>query len=298
MASYQNYLLPNSIEEALQAMSLAPAGSRFIAGGTDLLLDIQQGRQRRVDTLVDVTRVREMLCLDEREGALFIGASVPLNQVVAASLVRTHTQGLNEAAGLIGGPQVRNSATLGGNVAHALPAADGTIALHALGARAQVASPNGVRSVDIHELFLGPGQSALDPQRDLLVGFLVPLVANETGSAFRRVMRPQGVALPILNMAIWLRREGDRLEDIRIAVGPGGPVPMRAKLAEERMRGELLSPGLLERGMEAILTEAAFRSSAYRSGADYRKHLTRVLFNDTFQSAWRRAAADDPALIS
>jgi carbon-monoxide dehydrogenase medium subunit len=131
----------------------------------------------------------------------------------------------------------------------------------------------------------------------LLVGFLLPLVKHEEGSAFRRVMRPQGVALPILNMAIWLCRDGDRLVEIHIALGPGGPVPMRASLAEERMRGELVSPGLLESGMEAILAEARFRSSAYRSGVDYRKHLTRVLFNETFQSAWRRAAANDLAPI-
>jgi carbon-monoxide dehydrogenase medium subunit len=289
MAIYKNYLLPNTIEEALQLMNAAPADSRYIAGGTDLLLDLQQGRLRPVDTLVDITRIAELASIEVRDGLLAIGAAVPLNQVVADQLVCMNAQALSEAAGLIGGPQVRNSATLGGNVAHALPAADGTIALSALGAQARVVSPNGIRTVEMKDLFLGPGRSALDPRQDLLTGFLLPLRKTGEASAFRRVMRPQGVALPILNAAVWLRRDGDRIAEIRIAIGPGGPVPLRATQAEAALTGQAVSPGLLEAGLGEILAQARFRSSAYRSGSDYRRHLTRVVFEEAFQAAWGRA---------
>jgi xanthine dehydrogenase FAD-binding subunit len=295
MAIYQHYHLPLTIQDALQIMVSAPAESRFIAGGTDLLLDLQQGRRRSVDTLVDVTRIPELTCVEIRDGRLFIGAAVPLNQIVASDFILRHAQGLNEAAGLIGGPQVRNSATLGGNVAHALPAADGTIALSALEAQAQIASLRGMRLVEMRDLFQGPGQSALDPKGEILAGFWIPLARSGEGSAFRRVMRPQGVALPILNMAIWLRRDGERVDDLRIALGPAGPVPKRALQAEQAIRGELLSPGLIQTGLDAILREAQFRSSAYRSGVEYRKHLTRILFHDTFQSAWGRAGENQTA---
>ncbi len=110
-----------------------------------------------------------------------------------------NAQALIEACGLIGGPQVRNVATLGGNVAHALPAADGTIALMALNAQVEVANQKGNRRVPIAEMFLGPGKSALI-QNELLVGFYLPLQNQNQASAFQRVMRPQGVALPIIQL--------------------------------------------------------------------------------------------------
>ena len=289
MAIYKHYHLPNTIHEALQLMDAAPAESRYIAGGTDLLLDLQQGRQRPVDTLVDVTRIVEMTSIEARDGMLMIGAAVPLNQIVASELVCRNAKALTEAAGLIGGPQVRNSATLGGNVAHALPAADGTIALCALGAKARVASSQGTRTVEVKDLFLGPGLSALDPRQDLLTGFLLSLRQAGEASAFRRVMRPQGVALPILNIAVWLRRDGDRVAEIRIAVGPGGPVPLRATQAEAVLTGQAVSPGVLEAGLEQILAQTHYRSSAYRAGSEYRRHLTRGIFEEAFQAAWGRA---------
>ena len=161
MTIWTNYCLAKSLPEALQALADAPGPARLIAGGTDLLLDLQQGRHPPLNTLVDVTRIPEMTALEIRQDRLYVGAAVPLNQVVASALVQEHAQALYEAASLIGGPQVRNTATLGGNVAHALPAGDGTIALLALDALAEVASQKGCRLVPIQDLFIGPGRSAL-----------------------------------------------------------------------------------------------------------------------------------------
>ena len=168
---------------------------------------------------------------------LFVGAAVPFNRVVASPLVQQHAQALAEAGGLIGGPQVRNTATLGGNVAHALPAGDGTISLLALGAEAEVASCNGLRRVPIQELYLGPGRSALEERHELLVGFWLRLKKAGQGSAFRRIMRPQGVAIAILNMGAWLERQGDVISAARIALGPAGPTPRRALKAEAVLLG-------------------------------------------------------------
>ena len=294
MAIYKKYLIPNTIEEALQAMQDGPVDGRFIAGGTDLLLDLQQGRHPPVQMLVDITRIPDLCRLEIQEGRLFIGAAVPLNRIISAQLVFEHAQCLFEAAGLIGGPQVRNTATLGGNVVHGLPAADGAIALHALGASAEIASLSGRRQLSVHELYRGPGQTALQPQKELLIGFSVSLRGRGEASAFKRVMRPQGVALPIINLAIWVRRKSDVVDDIRIAVGPGGPVPFRARAAEQVLAGRPLSGGLMQEALDAIREEARFRKSAYRSGIDYRRHLTRVLFEDTFLCAWERALQDIP----
>ncbi|MCI0519912.1 MAG: FAD binding domain-containing protein [Chloroflexi bacterium] len=290
MTLWQKYHLAESISDALQALAHAAGPARLVAGGSDLLLDMQQGRHPPVHTLVDITRIPELCRLEIRRGALFIGAAVALSRVTASALVGVHAQALQEASGLIGGPQVRNSATLGGNVSHALPAGDGAIALLALDARAQVASLEGERTLPLSALYRGAGQSALDPQRDLLVGFHLPLRLGEQGSAFRRVMRPQGVAIAILNMAAWLERAGGRIHDVRIAVGPAGTTPLRATAAEERLRGRELDEQAVDDALDALLNQARFRTSLHRATQEYRREMAGVLLRDVLRQAWQRAA--------
>ena len=289
MTTWKTYHLAHTIEEAIETLENASGSRRIIAGGTDLLLDLQQGRYSPVDLLVDVTNIPEMSALEVRGDHLFIGAARPLNEVVASPLVQQHAQALYESAGLIGGPQVRNTATLGGNVAHALPAADGAISLVALDARAEVASRAGRALHPMTEMFRGPGVSALDAQHDVLVGFHLPLRKPGQGSAFKRVMRPQGVAIAILNTAVWLERQGDRVVDVRIAVGPGGPIPLRARAAEAALCGQPLSAESIGRACEALLSEARFRTSPHRATAEYRRRIAPVLLKETLQIAYQRA---------
>jgi xanthine dehydrogenase FAD-binding subunit len=228
MNLWQEYKRPASIAEALQALTSAPGPAVPIAGGTDLLLDLKQGRHAPVHTLIDLTFVPEMTALELRGDELYIGGAVPVNRVALDPLTGAHARALVEACDLIAGPQVRNTATLGGNVAHALPAADGTIALTALDAQAEVAGLSGTRRMPFTSLFLGPGKSAIDKGREIIVGFYLKRSKMGQASCFKRIMRPQGVALPILNCAVWLERENDVIKDIRIAVGPGGATPFRA----------------------------------------------------------------------
>jgi CO/xanthine dehydrogenase FAD-binding subunit len=290
MTIWKNYHLAHSVTDALQALALAPDSASLIAGGTDLLLDLQQGRHPPVDTLVDVTAIDEMKVLEIREDQLFVGASVPLNQIVRSSLIQEHAQALIEACGLIGGPQVRNTATLGGNVGHALPAADGTIALMAMGAQAEIADLDGRRIQPLDSLFLGPGKSSLQPGRELLVGFYLPLHQPGSASAFRRVMRPQGVALPILNMAAWVYRQNNLFVDLHIAVGPSGPVPKRIHAAEDVLRGKTLTEASFAEALQALLGSVRYRTSPRRASAEYRRHISESLLQETLWAAWQRAA--------
>lgn len=289
MNLWQNYVQPKTLSEAMYAFANAPRPLAPIAGGTDLLLDLEQGRHSPVQTLIDVTGIRELLALDIRDGYLFIGAGVPVSRVALDPLTVQHAQALTEACNLIAGPQVRNVATLGGNVAHALPAADGTIALLALDAQAEIAATSGIRRVSFSDLFLGPGKSSLKHGEELLVGFHLPYSKNNQASCFKRIMRPQGVALPILNCAVWLERENDVIKDIRIAVGPGGGTPFRATESEPVLRGQTFNEELVNRALEALLDQAQFRTSARRASADYRKHIIGGLFKDVLESAWKRA---------
>jgi carbon-monoxide dehydrogenase medium subunit len=181
-------------------------------------------------------------------------------------------------------------ATLGGNVAHALPAADGTIALLALDAQAEIAGTTGTRCILFRELFLGPGKSSLKHGEELLVGFHLSLRQEHQASCFKRIMRPQGVALPILNCAVWLERENDLVKDVHIAVGPGGGTPFRGTQAEDTLRGQPFHSAAFETALEALLAQAKFRTSARRASADYRQHIVSGLFKDVIETAWKRAA--------
>jgi carbon-monoxide dehydrogenase medium subunit len=185
---------------------------------------------------------------------------------------------------------VRNTATLGGNVAHALPAADGTIALTALDAQAEVAGVSGTRRMPFTALFLGPGKSGIDKSSEIIVGFYIPSTRPHQASCFKRIMRPQGVALPILNCAVWLEREGDLFKDIHIAIGPGGPTPFRATEAESSLRGQPLSDETFARVLDLLLEQAKFRTSARRASADYRRHIVGGLLKDVLDTAWSRAS--------
>ena len=305
MSAWNTYYLAQSIADALDALASAPGEACLVAGGTDLLLDLQQGRHPPVDTLVDVTQIPELTALEICADHLFIGAAVPLNKVIAWPAVQQHAQALYEAARLIGGPQVRNTATLGGNVGHALPAGDGAVSLHCLGAQAEVASRQGRRLVPVHELYLGPGRSALQPRGEMLVGFHLPLQRDAgEGSAFRRIMRPQGVAIAILNMGVWLRRStvkntvGAVIQDVRIALGPAGLTPLRARAAEQALLGKAPDEEALLQAIEALLGEARFRTSPHRATAEYRRHVAGVLLNETLLAAWERAAGENRNSIS
>jgi CO/xanthine dehydrogenase FAD-binding subunit len=297
MNLWQEYKRPASVAEAIHDLTSASGPAMPIAGGTDLLLDLKQGRHAPVHTLIDLTFVREMTTIELRGGELYIGAAVAVNRVALDPLVGAHARALVEACNLIAGPQVRNTATLGGNVAHALPAADGTIALTALDAQAEVASPAGTRRMSFTSLFLGPGKSALDKSKEIIVGFYIPihktLKVSETfrvSSCFKRIMRPQGVALPILNCAVWLERAGDTVKDIHIAVGPGSSVPFRATEAESTLRGQSFNKETFNSTLESLHGQAHFRTSARRASADYRRHIVGGLFKDVLDTAWERAA--------
>jgi carbon-monoxide dehydrogenase medium subunit len=283
------YMLANTVEEALALLAERRGKARIISGGSDLLLELQQGDCLPIGRLVDVTEIDELCALEIRDKTLFIGAAVTLARLANSKLVKAHAQALSDASSLMANPQVCNVATIGGNVAHALPAADGTIALLVLDAQANIVGSTGRRLVPMNSLFKGPGESTLDPCDDLLVGFHLPLREKMQSSAFARRVNPQGIALAMLNLAIWLERDGERIHAARVAVGPSGPVPRRMRAAEQVLSGQEYKPGLLDGVLEALLNEANFRTSPHRATAEYRRHLAGVLLKEAFVEAWERA---------
>jgi len=290
-----NYFVAKNVVDAVQVLEESQDSAKVIAGGTDLLLDIQQSRLEPPEILVDVTQIPEMQALEIRNERLFIGAAVSHNRISESELVINNSQALSEASGLIGGPQVRNVASLGGNVGHALPAADGTIALMSLDAQVEIASTRGRRSAPLVSLFHSPGKNTL-AKGELITGFTLPLGLAQQASAFRRVMRPQGVAIAILNCSVWLERDNDRIKDIRISIGPSGPVPRRMTLSEESLRGRTPSPQALNQAVEAVMDEANFRTSRHRASQQYRLKVMDVLLRACVETAWKRV--DEEVMIN
>ena len=288
MSLWQQYYLPRTISEAIILLKTSPQPSSIIAGGTDLMLDLNQGNHEPVFALIDITEIDELKKIEQIGNEIVIGACVTHNQIVKNQLIQKNADGVIEACGLIGGPQVRNSATIGGNIAHALPAADGTIGILSLDARLEIASEEGTRVVPMTEFFTGPGKSILADKPEFLTKIFIPMKKSFQGSAFKRVMRAQGIALPILNNSVWIEREGEKISEIHIAIGPAGPVPFRAHHTESLLKGQVYSEDLIAKAQSSILQEAKFRTSPRRATAEYRQQLITSLFKATVIEAWNR----------
>lgn len=291
MTLWTHYHTPTSVDEALSLLQSYAGQARVIAGGTDLLLEIRQGHKSAPDALIDVTAIPELRAVEQDGDTLLIGAGVTHTRIVGDPLIAARATCLVESCGVVGGPQVRNVGTLGGNVAHALPAGDGTTSLVALDAQAEVIVEGERRWYPIQELFLGPGQSLLDPSRDLLLRVRVTLAREQEASAFKRIMRPQGVALPILGCAAWVRLDpsGARYEDARVCIGPVAQVPTRADTIEAALRGQPVDPATVDAAVHAARASLSPRTSKYRATADYRQEMIDVLLRRVLPLAAERA---------
>jgi carbon-monoxide dehydrogenase medium subunit len=294
MPLWQNYHNPTSIAEALEFLAHYNGHARVIAGGTDLLIDLQyaQSDHSALAALVDVTRIPEMSQIVLREDYIYVGAAVTHAAIVKSKLIETKATCLVESCGVVGGPQVRNVGTLGGNVAHALPAGDGTTSLVALDAEAEVAWGDGRRVwMPIGDLFKGPGQSVIDSSRDVLVSFRFRACQPQEATAFKRIMRPQGVALPVLGCALWVRLDASktRFEDVRICIGPVSSVPTRAVEAEQSLRGFVADGTIYDRAAQVARQTLHPRTSKYRATAEYRDYMIETLLRQALPLAVRRA---------
>ncbi len=291
MALWNHYYTPATVEEALMLLRTYQGRARVIAGGTDLLMDIKQGHLPRPDALVDITRIPGMSDLRQEDDTVYLGAGVTHAQIVDSPVLAARATCLVESCGVVGGPQVRNVGTIGGNVAHALPAGDGTTSLIALDATADVVLEGARQWLPLRDLFVGPGESRLDQTRDLLIGFRFRLCGPREGTAFKRIMRPQGVALPILGCAVWVRlaESGQHYEDARICIGPVAKVPARAEAVEEALRGQAVDAEAIETAVTVARQTLHPRTSKYRATAEYRQEMIEVLLRRVLPLATQRA---------
>ncbi len=290
MTAFQEYLQPHTVQEALAYLSEAGGPAAVVAGGTDLLLELRQGRHPAVDRLVDVSGIPELGKIECVEGWIQIGAGVTHKMIISDPLLKENASCVVEGCGLIGGPQVRNVATIGGNISHALPAGDGTISLLALDTDVEITSLDGSRWQPLIEIFAGPGKVHFDRKKEIVTAFRFQARSKMEGSAFHRVMRPQGVAIAILNMAAWVRLSaGGGIEQIRISCGPAGPKPLRAFKTEASIEGKIWDEETFNNASEILAGEVSLRTSAHRATKEYRHQLLPVLLQKVVDQAVQRA---------
>lgn len=288
---WENYYRPESVEEALEVLQHYDGRARVVGGGTDLLVEIRRGLRRPFEAMVDVSGIAGLGKISEEQDYIVIGCGVTHTEIVGDGRIVRHGTCLAESCGVIGGPQVRNTGTLAGNVAHALPAGDGTIGLLALAGDVEIASTTGTRWIPAKDTFVGPGKSVIDRQREVLTRLRFKPTGTREGSAFHRVMRPQGLCLPIISMAARLEVDGDNITAANISMGPVGPVPWFADTAAAVLVGGKTSPVQYEKAVAVALDNVTLRASKYRATEEYRSTMVRTYLPIILATAAERAGA-------
>lgn len=287
---WEHYYTPATVAEALEILRRYDGRARIVGGGTDLLVETRRGLHRPVEAMVDVTSIEglDKITVDDRN--IVIGCGVTHSQIVRDPRIVERGTCLSESCGVIGGPQVRNVGTLAGNVAHALPAGDGTIGLLALGGEIEVASDDGSRWMLLQDSFKGPGKSFIDRYRQILTRLRFRPTAAGEGSAHHRVMRPQGLCLPIISMGVRLKIDAtSTINEARISMGPVGPVPYLAEPAMEVLAGGPATNEQFVRAAEVALENVELRTSKYRASREYREQMVRTWLPVILSRATARA---------
>ena len=290
---WQHYYTPSTVVEALEILRRYDGRARVVGGGTDLLVETRRGLHRPVEAMVDVTHIEGLDEITVEDEYVVIGCGVTHSQIVRDTRIARHGTCLAESCGVIGGPQVRNVGTLAGNVAHALPAGDGTIGLLALGGEIEVAGDDGLRWMPLQDSFKGPGKSFIDRFRQILTRLRFRPTGAGEGSAHHRVMRPQGLCLPIISMGVRVKIDAPRtLADVRISMGPVGPVPCLAEAAMEVLVGGPATHEQFVRAAEVALDSVELRASKYRASREYREQMVRTWLPVLLDLAVARASGN------
>lgn len=263
------YFAPRDLVEACELLGGEDAVP--LAGGTDLLVALRHREVRpgRVVDLKQVTEIGDQISIEERH--VSIGARVVMSRLVASEIVRDDFPALASAASVVGSVQIRNRATLAGNLCNASPAADTATPLLAYSARVIISDGAEERGVPLEEFFTGPGSTVLR-RGEVVTSVELPLPEGRSGSAFARVTRRRGVDLASVNLACFVDDSGRA----RFGLGAVGPTPLAAESTVDQLT--------TDDGMQRLL-DVASPISDVRAGADYRRAMLRIHARRALQAA-------------
>ena len=268
------YECPGTLGEAIAAM--AHGDARALAGGTDLVPQLREGR-RQAGRIVDLKRIPEITTIAvTADGGVSIGAAASAASVARYAAVAGTYPAVAESAKLIGGMQIQNRASLGGNICNAAPSADAVPALICHEARALIAGRSGKREAPVEAMFRGPGRPALEAG-ELLVSILLPPCQPRSATKYLRFTPRREMDIAVVGVGAWLRLDGSgAIAQARIVLASVAPTPIRALSAEAALAGERPSSALCKEAGRLAADDARPISDT-RGSADYRRSLVAVL---------------------
>jgi len=272
----KGYLKPKTLNEARQELARYAGEALVVAGATDVYLDLKYGR-KTVAYLVDIRNIAELNGIHKEGDKLFIGSATTHAELAKHPLIQTHFSALAAGAAVVGGPQMRHTGTIGGNVVNAKPAADTAIPLFSFNAEAIYFDEHGNElAKPIGELYSGTGTSNLDSRKCILKGFHLPC-DYFTASVFTRFAKRNAMALPILNLALALRMKNGIIEDACMTAGPVARIPLRMSVVEDMLKQRAPDEALFKSVSEVAVNVAEPRDSSLRGSKAFRKDLLQTL---------------------
>lgn len=270
------YYRPDTLEQALALMNEHTGVIKPYAGGTDLMVHLREqgGHLSGVDAFLDVTRLPELRMIQEAGDHIRIGAAVTHTEVADSPLIGQYATALCEASASVGSTQIRNAGTIGGNVCNGSLAADTLSVLTALSAVVELQSVDGVREVEVSNLYLGRGKMDIRPN-ELVVAITIPILRDYRFS-FIKLGRRKALAISRMNVAVAMKVDGDVVEDVRIAPGCVFSKPERAFGAETLLRGKVLSEELFEEAGKAVSAQMIERTGV-RWSTEYKQPVIEAL---------------------
>ncbi len=259
----------NSLEEAWDIVARRPE-AQFLAGGSDLLVKLKTGLIR-TPMIISLKNIHEIQGIVDHNDWIEIGALTTVGEVVNSEVIKEKYPLLHMSARNLASKQVRNLATIGGNLCNASPAGDLCVALACLEADVKLEGPEGKRRIKLENFFRGPDVTSLK-KGEILTSILIPFSKGDWVWNYRKLGNRNGMDIAIVNLAIGLRREQEICKERRIALGAVAPTPIRARRAEKKMVGEKLGPEIIEQ-VALLASQESSPVSDIRATADYRREM-------------------------
>ena len=283
------YVAPQSLQEACALLVEHGEGARVLAGGSDLLVKMKDGRINPA-VLVSLKYLEDLkpIRYDADMGAVIIGARATHSDVMNSSILLEKYRSVCEAAHSMAAYQIRNVGTVGGNLVNAVPSADMPPILIALGARARIAGPGRERTIPLEEFFVGPGRTVLE-KGEILADIVVP-DQPATGSNYQRFGLRRAGSLAVAGIACSVTVSDGVCRDARVVLGAVAPTPMRAREAEKILRGARISPEIIAEAAKAAAAESK-PINDIRGSIAYRRNLVDVLTRRSLKAAFEKGHA-------
>lgn len=288
MYNIQEYYEAETVNEALFYLGEHP-DFKLIAGGTDVLIKMNSGLIEKAK-LLSLRNIKSLKGIEKSpDGTLTIGALVTFSQLAKDPLIEEEIFLFKEAANAIGGPQIRNIATLGGNLCNGATSADSAPSLLALKASLKLESLNGERIIPIEEFYLGPGKVDLQPGEILTQILISPKGFEGFGGHMIKFATRKAMDIATIGVAVVCKTTQDKVFDsVRIALGVAGPTPLRCYEAEDYAQGKGISPETLTE-ISRLSVQSMKARTSWRASREYREHLVEVLTQRALKIAIARA---------